>query len=516
MKKSIKYTILSAALFGLVSCENWLDVTPPSEIRAEDHYSTAEGFQQTLLGCYIAMSQKELYGENLSWHMVEMLGRQYDARRNSAADDYDLDRYNYKSDKSVKVIEKVWEKSYSVIANANEALDYIDRKKDELDSVNYRIIKGELLAVRAYVHFDLMRLFGCSNLAGRTDLESRYTVPYVTGVSKDPAPQLTYAQTIANIASDLTEAARLLEIDPVRGRYAPDIYTEANVDGFYNYRELHLNYFAVKALLARVFMWEGSAESKQLALQAALEVITDLGEYNLTTGIAGLQLRTFTAADKAPTTEMCFPSEHLFALNVNDLALKIDKNLNREYSSDDYKYRTLSIKNSIADQIFEIKGVGISDCRYKQLYHNTEYWPEGTKTPSKLYQQTSTGADYFYKDLLPLIRLPEMYYIAAECYTTGPDKNLGEARRLLDEVRTARAVYDQLDENIDQAGLTTEIEKEYRKEFICEGVAFYFYKRLGYDKLPRQSDVMSSTAVVDDAVYMLPYPEFEIQSGRVQ
>lgn len=514
MKNSIKYLLLGAAAFALASCENWLDVTPPSEIRDKDHYSTAEGFQQTLLGCYIAMTKEALYGENLTWHLVEMLGRQYDARRNSAAADYYLDRYNYTAAKSVQVIEDVWEKSYSVITNANAALENIERKREELDTVNYRIIKGELLAVRAYLHFDLMRLFGCSGLAGRTDLESRYTIPYSTTVEKDMAPQLTYAETLRRLTADLTEAARLLEIDPIRGAYPAEVYAEANEDGFYNFREMHLNYYAVRALQARVCMWEGSAESKRLALRAALEVIGDPVGYTIYG--SALQLRTFTDATRVPTTEMCFPSEHLFALNVNDLASRIRSNLNREYSSDDRQLRTLCIKNSIADDIFEIRGAGITDCRYKQLYHNTDYWPEGTKSPSKLHQATSTGADYLYEDLLPLIRLPEMYYIAAECYTTGPEKNLAEARRLLDVVRTARAVYEPLDEHLDETATMAEIEKEYRKEFICEGVVFYFYKRLGYEKLPRQSDVLSATAVIGDAVYMLPYPEFEKQTGRVQ
>ena len=513
MKKNIQYLFLSVAALTVVSCEKWLDVTPPSQIRAEEHYSSVEGFQQTLIGCYLFMTESALYGENLTWHAIEMLGRQYDARKNSTAIDYSLDRYNYTANKSVDIIEAIWDKSYSVIVNANEALDYIEQKKSKLDSIDYRIIKGELLAIRAYIHFDLMRLFGCSNLAGRTDLESRYTIPYTTTVSKDLSPQLSYAQTIRNLIGDLTEAARLLEIDPVRQRYPADIYTEANIDGFYDYREQHLNYFAVKALLARVYMWEGSPESKHLALQAALEVITDPAETNLSTG---LRWRAFTASEKVTTTEMCFPSEHLFALNVTDLSIKTNRNLNREYSSDDRQQRTLCITNSIADNLFEIKTVGITDCRYKQLYHNTEYWPSGTKTPSKLFQQTSTGADYIYKNRIPLIRLPEMYYIAAECYTTGPDKNFEEARKLLDKVRTARAVYDGLDENLDEAGITAEIAKEYKKEFICEGVAFYFYKRLGYTKLPRQSDVMSASATIDDAIYMLPYPEFELKAGRVQ
>jgi hypothetical protein len=51
---------------------------------------------------------------------------------------------------------------------------------------------------------------------------------------------------------------------------------------------------------------------------------------------------------------------------------------------------------------------------------------------------------------------------------------------------------------------------------LLDCVFYFFYKRLGYEKLPRQSDVMSGSKVIDDAVYMLPYPDFEIQSGRVQ
>ena len=512
MKNSIRLSFLAVVGLLAASCENWLDVTPPSEIRAEDHYSSADGFQQTLLGCYIAMTDENLYGENLTWHMLDMLGRQYDARKNSAADDYDLDRYNYTSTKSSPVIEKVWAAAYSVIVNTNEALDYIDRNRTQLDSINYRIIKGELLAVRAYMHFDLMRLIGCSNLAGRSDLESRVTVPYVTAVEKDIAPQLSYAQTIRNLVADLNEASALLEIDPIRNRYPSDIYAEANVDHFYDYRQLHLNYYAVRALLARIYMWEGSPESLRQARTVAEETIAEL---KTLAGSGGSTQIVFTKADVVPTTHMCFPDEHLFALNVDDLELKINRNLNREYSQDDRQYRTLCITNSIADNLFEIKGVGISDCRYKLLYHNVEYWPEGTKTPSKLYQTTSTGANYSYKDLLPLIRLPELYYMAAECYVRGPEPDLEKARTLLDEVREARAVYEDLSPDLDAEGMMTEIDKEYRKEFICEGVAFYFFKRLGYEELPRQSDV-GLKSPVGDATYMLPYPEFEVQSGRVQ
>ena len=68
-----KYIIFSLLIIGSlsVSCEEWFDVTGSSEIREKDHYSTERGFQQTLIGCYIGMTDTHLYGRNLSWLLIE-------------------------------------------------------------------------------------------------------------------------------------------------------------------------------------------------------------------------------------------------------------------------------------------------------------------------------------------------------------------------------------------------------------------------------------------------------------
>ena len=55
--------------------------------------------------------------------------------------------------------------------------------------------------------------------------------------------------------------------------------------------------------------------------------------------------------------------------------------------------------------------------------------------------------------------------------------------------------------------LTKEIEKEWKKEFLGEGQMFYFYKRLGYTKLP------NSSLLINEKVYVLPMPEDEINVG---
>ena len=59
-----------------------------------------------------------------------------------------------------RTIENIWAKAYSVIANANEALTNMEGQESSLNEVYYHVIKGELLAIRAYMHFDLLRLYG--------------------------------------------------------------------------------------------------------------------------------------------------------------------------------------------------------------------------------------------------------------------------------------------------------------------------------------------------------------------
>ena len=63
---------------------------------------------------------------------------------------------------------------------------------------------------------------------------------------------------------------------------------------------------------------------------------------------------------------------------------------------------------------------------------------------------------------------------------------------------------------LDAEQILVEIQKEYHKEFLSEGVMFYYYKRTGTKTIPNYTEDM------EDAQYVLPYPEFEIQSGRVQ
>mgnify|MGYP000452703262 CR=1 FL=1 len=93
-----------------------------------------------------------------------------------------------------------------------------DDQQDPIADAARAILDGHIVLTRRlaqqghYPAIDVLhsvsRLFG--DLAGRTDLESRHTVPYLTSVDKDAAPQLTYAETLRRMIADLTEAARPL------------------------------------------------------------------------------------------------------------------------------------------------------------------------------------------------------------------------------------------------------------------------------------------------------------------
>ena len=108
---------------------------------------------------------------------------------------------------------------------------------------------------------------------------------------------------------------------------------------------------------------------------------------------------------------------------------------------------------------------------------------------------------------MPLIRMSEMYYMGAECLNQqGKTK---DAVELLNTVRRNRGIAEDkmISGGIAFKELTKEIEKEWKKEFLGEGQMFYFYKRLGYTKLP------NSSLLINEKVYVLPMPEDEINVG---
>ena len=498
MKNKLKY-ILGGFLFIFIttSCEKWLDVTSDTEIKAEDQFETEAGFKDALMGVYINMTHPSLYAKDLTYNMMDLLAQQYATLPTLAVYD-NIQRYEYESVYASGRIDAVWNKAYNTIANINSALFYIDKNESILDPINYAVIKGELLGLRAFLHFDLLRIYGVSNVGDRDDIADKVTIPYVKQYAKDLTQQASYEQTIDFLLSDIDDAMQLLEEDPVypaAGR-SVDYYTEVNIDGFYDKRENRMNYYAVMALKARVLMWKGSDESIAEAGTIAKEII----EYSSASLI--------TPDSHAVSDDPVLYQEHLFNLNITAFEDIVDGYLDASKSTN---YNALYLVPSVAEELFETSNdnIGPVDIRYAVLLEDQILG----KACVKLRQGSTGGVNNnHYWDIMPLIKISEMYFIAAESALRKATPEFDKAIQYLNDVRSSRGILEEIPADANAETINEELFKEYRKDFISEGQLFYYYKRLGLDHIPG----LSETVIVDDAIYMLPYPDSELSFGRIQ
>ena len=70
--------VLLLAICFFTSCEDWLDVSPKSQIKEEDHFSREGGYKDQLTGIYTALTTQEMYGLNMGIGFVEVLSHSYD------------------------------------------------------------------------------------------------------------------------------------------------------------------------------------------------------------------------------------------------------------------------------------------------------------------------------------------------------------------------------------------------------------------------------------------------------
>lgn len=491
MKMKFKYIVLSACLFlSTTSCEKWLDVTASDQIKSEDLFKSADGFRDALLGVYINMAETASYGQDMTWNLVDLLSQQY-ATLSSSGLYYGIQIFNYTAARSVERIDPMWYNQYKTIANVNNILDQLEKQSSVLSKTEYAIIKGELLALRAFLHFDLIRLFGHGNYGNRSDLATKPTIPYSSEYSKDVVPQLSYSETFKLLEKDLSDALELLTEDPVypSSNRPADYYTEINRNGFYNDRDFRMNYFAVKAVQSRVFAWQGKMEA---AAEAAEEVIQKSSATLLNKAVPNESNRTLLM-------------ETLFALDVEQLNNYLSPFLNAD---DNTNTNALYLPNALADEVFETANpeIGIADIRFNTLLMQRVRG----RTSAKYTGRSSAAFPLNSNTRLPLIKLPEMYYIAAEHYiSTNPNKAID----YLNLIRASRSIQQDLTVGLDKSIIQEELTKEYRKEFIAEGQLFFYYKRIGLENIPNLSTEVS----LDDKVYILPYPVQEVEYGnRIQ
>ena len=472
--KNKRRNILGVLLLATLStsCQDWLDVSPETEVKYDDLFSYKNGFKDQLTGVYTSLCTEDLYGAHLTFGMLDALGQQYVWQR-EAGIYYHLNRFEYKNSTSEGIISGIWNNMYNTIANVNILLKGLDEYPNVLTAKERNIFKGEALALRAFLHFDLLRMFGKSYVSG----SAMKSIPYVKEISKEVPPLKTVAEVCDLAINDLKEAATLLEEDPIK--------TGESSTAFLGTRSFHFNYYAVRALMARIYLYKND---KTNALANALEVI-DSKKY------------PWVAEEKVTTSDResrdgIFLPECIFMLNNTKL-----KSLTETYLKESDNNTTgnlLVMDNNVVNEIFEADKYGGTDWRYTYYFASLASYYQGS---TKLFQVSST-----YNNRQPLLRLSEMYLIAAECVTSKKD-----ALAYLNTLRHNRGFDESNDLTEDEVTndmLQGIIGKEYRKEFIGEGQWFFYCKRMDEALLP------NVTVPFSKEFYVLPIPDAELEYGN--
>ncbi|MBV7533449.1 RagB/SusD family nutrient uptake outer membrane protein [Chitinophaga sp. sic0106] len=468
----MKKKILIASLLlscGLMSCSKWLDVKPDSQVKDTELFSTETGFKEALSGVYSALTYEPLYGRELTFGLMGVLGYEWDYQNSS----YQADKeYVYKtSSTSLDRIDAIWNGVYNAIANDNKILENIDDRKSVFGGENYAIIKGEALALRAFLHFDLLRTFGAS-MAENPD---KLTIPYVTSSSKQIFPQLSVTQVLDKVLGDLTAAEALLAADPIK---TGKVVTVADDNGYLVNRQVHLNYYAVKGMLARVYLYKQDLNN---ALANAEAVIA----------ATKFPWVTPAALSNRATADLTFSTEHLFALNNVRLNI-ISQNSFTATGSNVFYISSASLQdyyNSAAE-----------DYRYLYWFKVNDL---GDYYLNKYTQLTDNNWPIAYRNKMPLLRISEMYFIAAECLQKT---NYDKAVTYINAVRQGRGLKAS---PIIAADFDAVLTQEYRKEFIGEGQLFFYHKRKNNAAIPKASGLN----LIALKGYKLPLPVAEFENG---
>ena len=470
--KLIRYIITGVFALLMSSCNDWLKVEPETSVDEEKLFSTEQGFKDALAGVYADMSSANLYGQELTFGLLDVLGQVYDYEAMATVyHQYHYAKdYQYGNEQVRTQIGSIWNKMYAVVAEINNILLWLDKNGKVMPTSTQHQIKGECLFLRAYLHYDLLRMF-----APDVKREPQATaIPYVETFGVKATPAVSVRQVIENIKRDLDMAGQELEQDAIRKVTPCDFADKTEADRYV----ARANYYAVEALRARVLLDEGNYKE---AGQAAADVIRS-GKFKLLDVAKSINVQP-------DSLDILFNDEHIFSLRNKSILTNAQKLHLGIVTQTSVSGAALPLATDINDQ-FENNN---NDVRLST-------W---VKPQSKyLVKYTKEDIKKFYPKQV-LIKLSEMYLIAAECKMRLDESDALETLNTLRRSRISNSAA------ADKPVINQDVLiAEMRREFIGEGKMFYEYKRLNSPILNILVNIEPSNSVL-----VFPLPEDEKEYG---
>ncbi|MAU71551.1 MAG: hypothetical protein CML04_05585 [Pseudozobellia sp.] len=474
-----KSLLLMCVMLVVLACDEEVLTQTPDHVISEDLVTNSvEKLQSLLTGSYNEITTGNYIGRVLykraavkspDFRFVKTI---YDPR------DYEQTEYRYEeSSNNNGSAELLWLQCYKVIGNLNLILDNIDSAEGN-DDVRQQV-KAEALGLRGMVYFDLARTF-CYPWA--KEQGSAQGLPLKLNSEDVVIERSNLEATYAQIITDLNASLEMINAD-----------TEAQGSTKY-VTQLGLN-----ALLARVYLYKQDYTN---ALAAAQEVLTVKGENDL------MDVDSYVFND--------YTSESLFEMSVESDNSVGSNGLGAQFDFRDGGQGDVIATQTFVDLLQEYTG----DPRALLLTEDKE----GTNSQFVKYINREGGAGLSIHNI-PIIRLSEIYLIAAEACANGAGGGDGEALTYLNTL-IAKRTTDFAAHEATETGesLKERIALERRKELALEGHGVYDIIRTGGNIIRPETDHVNTGINVNNinaeafapkTIYPIPASEIEA-SGMVQ
>lgn len=450
-----------------VSCNSFIDVHPDGELVEADIFDSQEGYEDALYGAYSSLVKNALWGRYANFYVNDILANYfYDSYALAAA--YRFTLHDYEDETSLTIIENFWEYMYKSIGYANNIIDNLKADEAAKSYELYNVYYAEALAMRAFLHFEVSRYF-CQNILNNSEAQG---IPYKDSYDYTIAEIDNLSVTYEKIIADLKMAEELYD--------GNDYFDEAYSDNtFIKDRNIHFNLHAVRGLLARVYWTMGDLDN---AVRYAVSVI-ECERFKLIESYD--ELTTFCAGViSAKEGVLGFFTE----------------------TASDYAYNNLYVSTSAVNSfeirdyydLYQLDKEGI-EYRYEKWF----YEPSLSGMGVRCMKVVEVGQTDYAVEGVNILRLPELYYIAAEYYVSINDQV--NAQKYFDPVIVSRGLTAFADRGTD---ITLDIiNNERQKEYICEGQYFYTMKKYNMDSYDSTYGVYEAAS---DEFYVFPWPSSEV------
>ena len=466
-------------MITLSSCNDYFDKTGDEQhITDKKFFGDEAAFASALTDCYNLMRSRDLYGGMLTLEMMEFANQNiapHDAISSAAS------QLNFADAALAARIDTMTHAAYRVVAACNKLIDEAERTKVVFTSAGKKkIITAEAYALRAAVQFDLLRLF---HPAPATDAGFR-GLPYVTHTSANVPEALTTTQILQAVNDDLAHAAQLLKTaDPIL-KERNSIVGVGEFDR--RLRTFQMNYYAVKAVQARVALWQGNYEQAVAQADSVLAHLQNtVARYRLfywvTPGHYG--------------SDFSFSREYVFGIASTPTGFA-------RLSDDMFKTKGIQTTTSLRDIYADN-----ADIRYRAWFRQqgsgyamSNKFGSATLLTDYVYSTSATATSL--PAAIPYIKLGEVMLIKAEALN-----EMGQtaaARSLLEEMQGYKDIsYASRATSVTKESLRELIYAEARRDLFGEGQLFYLNKRLGLMSVKAADGTMRTVTL---SQYTLPLP----------